>query len=126
MHLFAFANWPALDRNGHLDRGSRRQVPPPFWNGRSNNTAKELAALICERFTTTPVRAARPIFWWLMRRLTREHGALLIFDEVLSAFRMGPAGRRILKTTPICARSQGRRRGIALGVSADGRDIMHT
>jgi len=28
-----------------------------------------------------------------MRSLTQKHGALLIFDEVLSAFRMGPRRR---------------------------------
>ena len=33
-----------------------------------------------------------PEFMATLRRLTREHGVLLVFDEVLSAFRMAPGG----------------------------------
>jgi glutamate-1-semialdehyde 2,1-aminomutase len=34
----------------------------------------------------------RPAFLTALRRLTREHGALLIFDEVISGFRLGRGG----------------------------------
>jgi glutamate-1-semialdehyde 2,1-aminomutase len=34
----------------------------------------------------------RPAFLETLRRITREHGALLVFDEVISGFRVAPGG----------------------------------
>src|SRR5262245_10550219 len=53
----------------------------------------ELAAVICEPvYYNAGCVIPTADFLAALRRLTREHGVLLIFDEVLSAFRMGPGG----------------------------------
>ncbi len=52
--------------------------------------AGELACIICEPiYYNAGCIVPDRDFMALARRLTREHGVLLIFDEVLSAFRMG-------------------------------------
>ena len=57
--------------------------------------AHELAAVICEPiYYNAGCIVPDTEFMEALRRLTREAGVLLIFDEVLSAFRMAPAGRR--------------------------------
>ncbi|MDX1945878.1 MAG: aminotransferase class III-fold pyridoxal phosphate-dependent enzyme [Pirellulaceae bacterium] len=61
-----------------------------------------------------------------LRRLTREHGALLIFDEVLSAFRMGVGGaQEYLGITPdLCTLGKAVGGGYPLSVFGGRRDIM--
>ena len=61
-----------------------------------------------------------------LRRLTREHGALLIFDEVLSAFRMGPGGaQEYLGVTPdLCTLGKAVGGGYPLSVFGGRRDVM--
>ena len=55
--------------------------------------AHELAAVLIEPvYYNAGCIAPTPEFMARLRRLTREHGVLLIFDEVLSAFRMAPGG----------------------------------
>jgi glutamate-1-semialdehyde 2,1-aminomutase len=54
---------------------------------------REIAAVIVEPYVgnmglVLPV----PGFLHALRELTREHGALLIFDEVMTGFRVGPGG----------------------------------
>ena len=65
-------------------------------------TAAELAAVICEPiYYNAGCILPTPEFLRALRRLTREHGVLLIFDEVLSAFRMAPGGaQEYLGVTP--------------------------
>jgi glutamate-1-semialdehyde 2,1-aminomutase len=61
-----------------------------------------------------------------MRQLTRQHGALLIFDEVLSAFRMAPGGaQEYLGVTPdLCTLGKAVGGGYPLSVFGGRRDIM--
>ncbi len=53
----------------------------------------EIAGAICDPFAHACglIPAEKP-FLENLRRLCSEHGALLIFDEVISGFRLGPAG----------------------------------
>ena len=68
--------------------------------------ADELAAVICEPiYYNAGCVLPTPEFMATLRRLTREHGVLLIFDEVLCAFRMAPGGRRnTWASRPTCVR----------------------
>jgi glutamate-1-semialdehyde 2,1-aminomutase len=88
---------------------------------------RELAALICEPvyYNAGCVLPTRE-FLTAMRRLTREHGALLIFDEVLSAFRMAPGGaQEFLGTTPdLCTLGKAVGGGFPLSVFGGRHDIM--
>jgi glutamate-1-semialdehyde 2,1-aminomutase len=61
-----------------------------------------------------------------LRRLTREHGVLLIFDEVLCAFRMGPGGaQEYLGITPdLCTLGKAVGGGYPLSVFGGRRDLM--
>lgn len=61
-----------------------------------------------------------------MVALTRRHGALLIFDEVLSAFRMAPGGaQQYLGVTPdLCTLGKAVGGGYPLSVFGGRRDIM--
>jgi glutamate-1-semialdehyde 2,1-aminomutase len=89
--------------------------------------AHELACVICEPvyynagcvLPTTEFRDA-------LRRLTREHGVLLVFDEVLSAFRMAPGGaQEYLGVTPdLCTLGKAVGGGFPLSVFGGRRDIM--
>src|SRR5262249_31158027 len=65
-------------------------------------------------------------FMALLRRLTHEHGVLLIFDEVLSAFRMAPGGaQEYLGVTPdLCTLGKAVGGGYPLSVFGGRRDIM--
>jgi glutamate-1-semialdehyde 2,1-aminomutase len=68
----------------------------------------------------------RPEFLRALRRITGEHGALLIFDEVISGFRVGPGGAaEIYGITPDLA-TFGKVIGGGLPVGAFGgaADIM--
>jgi glutamate-1-semialdehyde 2,1-aminomutase len=87
----------------------------------------DLAALICEPvYYNAGCVLPDPDFLAAMRRLTREQGAVLIFDEVLSAFRMGPGGaQEYLKTTPdLCTLGKAVGGGLPLSVFGGRRDIM--
>jgi glutamate-1-semialdehyde 2,1-aminomutase len=67
-------------------------------------------------------------FMALLRWLTREHGVLLIFDEVLSAFRMAPGGaQEYLGVTPdLCTLGKAVGGGFPLSVFGGRRDIMES
>jgi len=68
----------------------------------------------------------RPEFLGTLRQLTREHGALLIFDEVISGFRLGKGGAaERLRITPDLA-TFGKVIGGGMPVGAFGarREIM--
>ncbi len=87
----------------------------------------ELAALICEPvyFNAGCVLPARE-FLSAMRRLTEQHQVLLIFDEVLSAFRMAPGGaQEVLQVTPdLCTLGKAVGGGYPLSVFGGRRDVM--
>ncbi len=53
----------------------------------------QIAAVIIEPLPANHgLLIQRPGFLQLLRQLTQQHGALLIFDEVISGFRVGPGG----------------------------------
>jgi glutamate-1-semialdehyde 2,1-aminomutase len=57
----------------------------------------ELAAVICEPYAANMGLVAPACgFLELLRELTTEHGALLVFDEVITGFRISPGGAQEL------------------------------
>jgi glutamate-1-semialdehyde 2,1-aminomutase len=88
---------------------------------------RELAAVICEPvYYNAGCVLPAPDFLAALRRLTREHGALLIFDEVLSAFRMAPGGaQEYLAVTPdLCTLGKAVGGGFPLSVFCGRKDVM--
>jgi glutamate-1-semialdehyde 2,1-aminomutase len=89
--------------------------------------AGELAAVICEPvYYNAGCVKPTPQFASALRELTRAAGVLLIFDEVLSAFRMGPGGaQEYLGITPdLCTLGKAVGGGYPLSVFGGRRDIM--
>jgi glutamate-1-semialdehyde 2,1-aminomutase len=89
--------------------------------------AAELAAVICEPiYYNAGCIIPTPEFMQALRRLTRELGVLLIFDEVLCAFRMGPGGaQEYLGVTPdLCTLGKAVGGGFPLSVFGGRRDLM--
>jgi glutamate-1-semialdehyde 2,1-aminomutase len=87
----------------------------------------ELAAVICEPvYYNAGCILPAPEFLAALRRLTREHGALLIFDEVLSAFRMAPGGaQEYLGVTPdLCTLGKAVGGGFPLSVFGGRKDVV--
>ncbi|HEV7225983.1 MAG TPA: aspartate aminotransferase family protein [Pirellulales bacterium] len=87
----------------------------------------ELAAAICEPiWYNAGCVPPRPEFMAALRRLTHEHGVLLIFDEVLSAFRMAPGGaQEYLGVTPdLCTLGKAVGGGFPLSVFGGRADVM--
>jgi glutamate-1-semialdehyde 2,1-aminomutase len=87
----------------------------------------ELAAVICEPvYYNAGCVLPTPEFLDALRRLTRRHGALLIFDEVLSAFRMAPGGaQEHLGVTPdLCTLGKAVGGGFPLSVFGGRREVM--
>lgn len=87
----------------------------------------ELAAAICEPiWYNAGCVLPTPEFMAALRRLTREHGVLLIFDEVLCAFRMAPGGaQQYLQVTPdLCTLGKAVGGGFPLSVFGGRADIM--
>jgi glutamate-1-semialdehyde 2,1-aminomutase len=88
---------------------------------------RELAAVLCEPiYYNAGCVIPTPEFLAALRRLTREQGVLLIFDEVLSAFRMAPGGaQEYLGVTPdLCTLGKAVGGGFPLSVFGGGRDLM--
>jgi glutamate-1-semialdehyde 2,1-aminomutase len=87
----------------------------------------ELAAVFCEPiYYNAGCIVPTPEFLGALRRLTRTHGVLLIFDEVLSAFRMAPGGaQEYLGVTPdLCTLGKAVGGGFPLSVFGGRADIM--
>jgi glutamate-1-semialdehyde 2,1-aminomutase len=87
----------------------------------------ELAAVICEPvYYNAGCVLPTPEFLTALRTLPRQHGALLIFDEVLSAFRMCPGGaQEYLGVTPdLCTLGKAVGGGFPLSVFGGRREIM--
>jgi len=87
----------------------------------------ELAALICEPiYFNAGCVLPTPEFLKAIRELTSAHGVLLIFDEVLSAFRMGPGGaQEYLKVTPdLCTQRKAVGGSLPLSVFGGRAEIM--
>jgi glutamate-1-semialdehyde 2,1-aminomutase len=69
------------------------------WNDRAaverafNDHAGEISTIICEPLACNcSCVPAEPGFLAFLRNITRERGALLIFDEVITGFRLAPGG----------------------------------
>jgi glutamate-1-semialdehyde 2,1-aminomutase len=89
--------------------------------------AHELAAVICEPiYYNAGCIIPTPEFAKALRELTTMHDVLLIFDEVLSAFRMGPGGaQQYLEITPdLCTLGKAVGGGCPLSVFGGRADIM--
>ncbi len=87
----------------------------------------ELAAAICEPiFYNAGCVLPTSEFMATLRRLTERHGTVLIFDEVLSAFRMGTGGaQEYLGVTPdLCTLGKAIGGGYPLSVFGGRRDIV--
>ncbi|HUE70400.1 MAG TPA: aspartate aminotransferase family protein [Pirellulaceae bacterium] len=89
--------------------------------------AHELAAAICEPiwYNAGCILPTKE-FITTLRRLTEQHGMVLIFDEVLSAFRMAPGGaQEYLGITPdLCTLGKAVGGGYPLSVFGGRRDLM--
>lgn len=89
--------------------------------------ARELAAVILEPvWYNAGCILPRPDFLAALRRLTAEHDVLLIFDEVLSAFRMCAGGaQEYLGVTPdLCTLGKAVGGGFPLSVFGGRHDVM--
>jgi glutamate-1-semialdehyde 2,1-aminomutase len=89
--------------------------------------AHELAAVICEPiYYNAGCIVPDKEFIDTVRRRTREAGVLLVFDEVLSAFRMCPGGaQEYLGVTPdLCTLGKAVGGGFPLSVFGGRRDVM--
>jgi glutamate-1-semialdehyde 2,1-aminomutase len=87
----------------------------------------ELAAVICELiYFNAGCIVPEPEFLTVLVQLTRDNGVLLIFDEVLSAFRMAPGGaQEYLGVTPdLCTLGKAVGGGFPLSVFGGRREIM--
>jgi len=89
----------------------------------------KVAALIIEPFPANAgLLIQRPEFLQACRDLTMKHGALLIFDEVITGFRVGPSGAApVLGITPDMG-TYGKiiGGGFPVGAYAARREIMDT
>jgi len=87
----------------------------------------EIAAVICEpiNYNSGCLLPDRD-YLTTMRSLTERHGSLLIFDEVLSAFRTGPdCGQGYYKVTPdLCTIAKAIANGIPIALLAGRRELM--
>ena len=95
--------------------------------GVSPSTATNWPRSSANRSTTTPAASCRAASSWpALRELTTQNGVLLIFDEVLSAFRMGLGGaQEYLGVTPdLCTLGKAVGGGYPLSVFGGRRDIM--
>jgi glutamate-1-semialdehyde 2,1-aminomutase len=89
--------------------------------------AHELAAVVCEPvYYNAGCIVPEKEFIDTVRRLTRDAGVLLVFDEVLSAFRMCPGGaQEYLGVTPdLCTLGKAVGGGFPLSVFGGRRDVM--
>ncbi|MCL5111084.1 MAG: aspartate aminotransferase family protein [Chloroflexi bacterium] len=89
----------------------------------------ELAAVICEPVNyNSGCIPPEPGMLELLRAETTKHGALLIFDEVLSGFRMAPGGaQQYYGVTPdVCTLAKAVANGLPLAVIAGKAEFMRT
>jgi glutamate-1-semialdehyde 2,1-aminomutase len=87
----------------------------------------ELAAVLCEPvYYNAGCIIPTPEFLAALRGLTAEYGVLLVFDEVLSAFRMAPGGaQEYLGVTPdLCTLGKAVGGGFPLSVFGGKKEIM--
>ena len=140
-----YSAWPPLDRAGpagapepSVESGG---IPPELagfvivlpWNDVDalertlRARGDEIAAVIMEpvNYNSGTILPA-PGYLEAARRLTREHGVLLIFDEILSGFRTGPScAQGYYGVTPdLCTLGKALGGGTPLSAFAGRRDVM--
>jgi glutamate-1-semialdehyde 2,1-aminomutase len=89
--------------------------------------ASEIAAIICEPVNyNSGCILPKPGFLNVLREQATKHGCVLIFDEVLSAFRMAPGGaQQYYGVKPdLCTLAKAVANGLPLAVIAGRRDLM--
>ena len=145
--VLGFSHWPKLDLAGPADApvavaesagipaDSREHLTVvPFNNVTAFERAVEthksdLAAVVLEpiNFDCHGI-APRPGFLQALRAATREVGAVLIFDEILSGFRTGPGGAQALYgvTPDLTTLGKALGGGMPLSAIVGRRDIMQT
>ena len=87
----------------------------------------EIAAVICEPINyDSGCIPADPTYLTTMRSLTQQHGSILIFDEVLSAFRTGPGcAQAYYGVTPdLCGIAKAIANGVPIALVAGRSDLM--
>lgn len=87
----------------------------------------EIACVICEPINyNSGCIPADGAYLASLRELTRRHGVVLIFDEVLSAFRTGPScAQGYYGVTPdLCCIAKAIANGVPLALVAGQRDLM--
>lgn len=87
----------------------------------------EIAAVICEPINyNSGCIPAEQEFLATLRVLTERHESILIFDEVLSAFRTGPdCAQGYYKVTPdLCTIAKAVANGVPIALLAGRRDLM--
>jgi len=100
---------------------------PDLFEEAFHRHAHELAVVLCEPiYYNAGCIIPSAEFLATLRRLTREHGVLLMFDEVLCAFRMAPGGaQQYLGVTPdLCTLGKSIGGGLPLSAFGGRRDIM--
>lgn len=101
---------------------------PDLFEAAFRKHAHELAVVLCEPvyYNAGCIIPSRE-FLESMRRLTRENGVLLMFDEVLCAFRMAPGGaQEYLGVTPdLCTLGKAIGGGLPLSAFGGRSDIMN-
>jgi glutamate-1-semialdehyde 2,1-aminomutase len=87
----------------------------------------EIAAVITEPvLCNSGCLMPEPAFLAALERIPREHGALLIFDEVITGFRMAPGGaqQRFGITPDVATFGKALAGGITLSAFAGRKDVM--
>jgi glutamate-1-semialdehyde 2,1-aminomutase len=140
-----YSSWPSLDAAGPADAPAAVPesggIPPALaalvivlpWNDAAalertlRRRGSEIAAVIMEpvNYNSGTILPA-PGYLEAARRLTREHGAVLIFDEILSGFRTGPgcAQAHYGVTPDMCTLGKALGGGTVLSAFAGRREIM--
>jgi glutamate-1-semialdehyde 2,1-aminomutase len=140
-----YSSWPSLDAAGPADAPTAVPesggIPPALaalvivlpWNDAAalertlRRRGSEIAAVIMEpvNYNSGTILPA-PGYLEAARRLTREHGAVLIFDEILSGFRTGPgcAQAHYGVTPDMCTLGKALGGGTVLSAFAGRREIM--
>lgn len=142
-----YSFWPPVDRAGPaaapvpynegagVPRGMERFIEVLPFNDLAaaeralGDHGHEVAAVILEPLNYD-AGGIEPVPGFLegLRRLTAEHGIVLIFDEILSGFRTGPGGAQAhYGVTPdLCTIGKALGGGTALSAFAGRREIMAT
>lgn len=140
-----YSAWPPLDQAGPADAPfiftESGGIPPDLknhvivlpWNDAAalertlRAEGAEIAAVIMEpiNYNSGTIMPA-PGYLQAVRQLTRDHGVVLIFDEILSGFRTGPdCAQGYLGVTPdLCTLGKALGGGTALSAFAGRREVM--